>query len=201
MGSIVPCALYTPSVYEFIFTKRKGFNVSSFYWFRLYEPVRFFRVCLLIFLWLLGLIAGFWLAVNASATCHQFFVAAIATRPSKFGLLLIAVAPILLSAVGIYSDFFLINCVTVSLGSICRGFCGFLFFLFFGTGAWVLRITFMFVSTISSVLMWWMLFKYCIYGKSNILKMVCSAAIALLLFIVVDLFLISPFLFNLSIYI
>ena len=167
---------------------------------RSYERAWLYRVCILICLWLFGLITGVCFAAATSVNAVQFIVDVIKRMPSSIGLIVVSCAPIVVCAIGILTDFFPICCSAVAVDSLCRGFCGFLVYTFCGSGAWMLRAILMFSSTTGAVLLWWVLLRYCVYGKSNFRNDAFVSAIVLFLLIVVDRLLVSPFLIRLSMY-
>lgn len=167
---------------------------------RLRDRTLLFQICLLSTLWLVGLIVGVWLAAGVYTVGYLSFVDYATTTPSILVLLIACYAPIILCVIGLLNDFFPINCIVIISESICRGFCGFLIYVLCGSGAWLLRLFFMFSSTFSAVLLWWILFRYFIFGKSCIRKNCCIAGIFIFLLIMVDRLLVSPFLIHLSMY-
>lgn len=167
---------------------------------RQYDRIRLMRIYILIFLWLLGLLTGIYLVNAVPISNSSFFVPVIASRPTLLGLMIAATAPLVLCAVGIYCDLFWLNCVTVLFESVCRGFSGLFIYQLIGNGAWLLRCLLLFSSAIGAVLMWWILLMYCVYGKSTFRKNLPVAVAVLLLFVMVDRLLVSPFLIRLSMY-
>lgn len=167
---------------------------------RSHERVWLFKVCLLILFWLLGLITGVFFAATASANSIQLLGDVIKSVPSLLGLIMAFCAPIVVCDIGIMTDCFPLCCSVVAVDSLCRGFCGFLVYIFCGSGAWMLRAILMFSSTTGAVLLWWVLLRYCVYGKSNFRNDACVSIIFSFLLIVVDRLLVSPFLIRLSMY-
>lgn len=167
---------------------------------RLYDRVWLFRISLLAFLWVLGLVIGIHLSINVCAADYLLLDTAISMTPSLTGAFVAAFISIVLCLIGIYTDCFFINCIAILTEAVCRGFCGFLIYLFFGSGAWLLRFVFMFSSAVRSVLVWWMLFGYCSYGRPRLFKTTGIVVVVMIVFVVVDLFFISPLLIHLSMY-
>lgn len=200
MGNIVPNAPYTPSVYEFTLMERKGFSVTENIMRRLHEHSRVLQVCMLVFLWLLGLIIGVLLSIKTCAADHQHLYTVPSIAPSFSGVFFAAVLPIMLCLIGIYTDCHLIIGVLILVESVCRGFCGFWMYLLFGSGGWLLRSIFMFLSSASIVLMWMILLSYITNSRFCFFKITGIVMLALVLFVSVDFFLISPFLVRLSMY-
>ncbi len=167
---------------------------------RRYDRSKLIQICTLFFLWSAGLVAGVCLTAVFPAADDLSLDAVIAVAPSWHGLLIVAGAPVVLCAVGTQSGVYPILCFAVLIESVCRGFCGFWVYRLCGSGAWLLRMLFQCSSVVGAVLMWWIIFRHYIYGKSTFHKDLRIAAIVLFLLITVDLLLVSPFLICLSMY-
>ncbi len=182
------------------FAKRKGINVSTDFLLRRYDRLSLTRTCVLIFLWFAGLVTGIYLLNAVPISYSPAFIAVVATKPSLFGLIIASAVPLALCALGIHWGLFWINCVVVLFEAVCRGFCSLFIYQLIGNGAWLLRCLFFLSSTVSAVLMWWILLAYCACGKSIFRKNLHIAAVVLFLFVMVDRLLVSPFLIRLSMY-
>ena len=155
------------------------------------------RLLILLTLWLLGLITGVVFDFNFSYAGRYLLVDALWRQSSWIVTFVVFWLPVVFCVVLIYYDFFLVNCALVLVNAVCRAFCGYLVFLCFGSGAWLIRSCFFFSSSISSVLQWWLILKSLFFAKRAFFKDILIASVSLLLFTLLDHFLISPFLLRL----
>ena len=161
---------------------------------------RIIKILLLCFLWVLGFTVGILMAFNSSTEGQRYLNSAIVLSPSVLGAVII-VLPVVICTAGISTDMILINCAVVLIESFLRGFLGYLVYLSYGDGAWILRTVLFFSSTFCDVLMWWLLFNHYFGGKVSLIKNFGVSFVASFLVIMVDRLLISPFLILLSMYI
>lgn len=193
-------ALYAPSVYEFIFALRKGCTLALHFIFKLRHHTRIIRFTALCFLWILCLIVGTLIASNLPQISSELLDAAMWRSPSWVMVLIVTGLPLLLCFAAIWHGWFSLNCVLVALEGICRGFCGFWIFLSYGSGAWLIRLGFLFSSAAGAVLLWRLIFKYSLVGVVSLKKDIYITAFLLTLFTLVDTLLVSPFMVRLSMY-
>lgn len=151
------------------------------------------RITILLTLWLFGLIAGVLAASYISCDNRALLYSAICSQPAWIVIFIIRSLPFVLCVVAFYYSRFSVQCVLITLDSVGRAFCGYLIFLCYGSGAWLIRFGFLFSSAASSVLLWWFNLKYYLVAVTNIRKDILILAILLTTFTLVDHLLVSPF--------
>jgi hypothetical protein len=75
-----------------------------------------------------------------------------------------------------------------------RGFSGIALYVLIGSGAWMMRILFLFSGICISVIAWWLILRSNHLNRSELLKTLCFSLIAALIVSIVDHTVISPFL-------
>ena len=193
------CAQYTPSVYEFIFTNGRSIVLFENFKLEQYLSKRLFRSFLPFLIWPVGLITGIFLSCVMPVDAG-FMITAISIKPSWIALLLMNVFPLSLCAAALKYGWRALVYILIAVEAICRGFCGFLIFLTFGSGAWLIRCSFLFSSAFCSILFWWLIVRYN-YTTVSLQKDICVSLVLIVLLTVVDRLLVSPFLIDLSMYI
>ncbi len=158
------------------------------------------RIYLLMLLWGVGLFTGVLLALSSADACAVMLKSALLNQPSLLCLVPTVAFPVAIVVLSVYSGRFFLCYPLILLEAFCRGFCGMLVYCVFGSGAWLLRFLFLFSAGCGSVLMWWLLFRHCIYKWLDLAKDVRLAVVLALVFILVDILVISPFLIGLSMY-
>ena len=147
-------------------------------------------------LWVVGLLIGVLLCALAPYDTGSILYGTVYTKPSLWGLFLVCVLPVAFSAIAVCSPLFLIAYVLVFLSAVSLGFCGTAIFVAVGSAAWIVRPMLLFSAGCTSVLMWWLLLKG--NGRSRLKRPVCLALCLSCLVYIVDLFLISPFIGDLT---
>ena len=159
-----------------------------------------FRVCLLIGVWILALIAGIYIAVLIYPICLPVINTAVKILPSVAGTLIVSFLPVAVCAIGIATNIFAINCVIIAFSAFSRGCVGFLLYFLCGSGAWLMRFAFLFSSMTISVLLWWLVLRNCLFEKIDMHRKLSTVAFILFLIIVVERFLVSPLMVQLSMF-
>lgn len=152
------------------------------------------RICVLLALWGIGLILGILISKTFHAEYGSCLQQCITNSPSPFLCFVAAFAPAAVLAFVIIFRIFLICYPLFLVDAICRGFCGMLAFCEFGSGAWLIRLLFMFSSGCASVLMWWLLLRHISNRRANGFRDIWLASVILSAACVLDIFAISPFL-------
>ena len=151
-------------------------------------------------LWFLGLIVGIVLTTTcpADSICNLRF--AVFQQPSFVCLLLATSLPIIIL-------YLLLNrrlmgfCYPLFLTeAICRGFCGMLLFLAFGSCSWLIRFLFMFSHSLGSVLIWSFFLQNIYYKSVRLFPVFHLLLIANFGICLIDYFIISRYLSSLLLY-
>ena len=158
------------------------------------------HIFVVILLWIVGLVWGLFLALSVSSTSGSLIKIALSTKAIPLFVFFVNSLPIVIISVAIYYRSFWISYPVVLLESVCRGFCGWLIFGEFGNGAWAVRILFLFSGSCISVLMWWLFLRHKTCTRHSFVKDVWFISIAASAISLIDIFIISPFLSNLSNY-
>ena len=161
------------------------------------SSVRFWILCSL---WFLSLVSGVYIAFDLPKLHNHILNIAITGTSKWFAIFSVSIAPVLLCVVSLRRNWFSIICLIVALMGICRGFCGYWIFLCYGSGAWLIRVCFLFSATICSVILWWLIIRKYLFNILPSQKDSLLLAITLMLFSLVDSFYVSPFITHLSMY-
>lgn len=153
---------------------------------------------ILVSLWCLGLLFG----ILSSFACREdsyVILASIGKPASPFAVFLINGLPLAITAFALYRSIHFLLYPLFFLNAFCRAFCATLA-LMLGGGGWLIRFLFLFSGSCTSVLMWWLIFCH-INERGNrffhdvYLVSFLSCGISL-----IEIFLISPLLRELSNY-
>lgn len=158
------------------------------------------HIFVVILLWIVGLILGLFLALSVSGTPGALIKTASSAKPIPLFVFFVNSLPVVIISVVIYYRSFWISYPVVLLESVCHGFCGWLVFSEFGSGAWAVRILFLFSGSCVSVLMWWIFLRHKTYTRRSFVKDVWFVSLAASVISLIDIFVISPFLNSLSNY-
>lgn len=148
----------------------------------------------------IGFFVGLFLAVPVLHTSGSLLKLALSAKPIPFFVFLVNGIPITIISIAVYCRLFWISYPFVLLDSLCRGFCGLLVFGEFGSGAWAVRILFLFSRSCVSVLMWWIFLRHRTCTRRSFVKDVWFVSLAASVISLIDIFVISPFLNSLSNY-
>ena len=159
------------------------------------------RIIFLILCWITGLSIGIVLTSVIPLSHSLIQQAVISDSTSFFALLVASGISLAVCVIGVYYDSFLAHGCIVLIESVCRGFCGFAIYKCIGEGAWALRLLLFFSASVRAIVVWWLLLRFYTCGKSAMRNAFPAAAIIMFLSIMVDLLLVSPFIFRLSMYI
>ena len=156
------------------------------------------RILHLFALWLTGLLIGILLCSSGSLDHGAVLRSVVVGRPSPIGLLLVCVLPVALTVIALRSPLIAVLYPAVFLNAVSHSFCGSVIYIAQGSAAWLLRPMLLFPSCCATVLMWWLILqsesKYCNHKNTRF------AFIASGIVYIVDLFVISPFIGDLSKY-
>lgn len=155
---------------------------------------------ILITLWCTGLCFGMFLSAHNPLLADDLMRAALTKRPSFLALLLINVLPVVILYVILLRSAFPAAYPLVFLIALGRGFCAMCAICFLGSGAWLLRMLFLFSAGCVSVLIWYLLFSYIQQERRRLISVLPVLVTALILATIFDYFRISPYLLNLSMY-
>ena len=148
------------------------------------------RIYLLASLWGVGLLFGILLCSLSHNDITNSLYDVICTKPLTLNLLLVCMLPVALTVISMCSPLFPIAYLLVFVSAVSHGFCGIAIYVAFGNAAWLLRPILLFSAGCTSVLMWWLLLQ-CNTGK-HLRKCIYLALCLSCLIYIVDLFLISP---------
>ena len=158
----------------------------------------YFRIGVLVALWIFALIAGIYIASISGSTFLPALCAAVKISPSLVGLVAVTLLPVAVCAIGEVANLFAIDCVVIAFSGLFRGYFGFLLYILYGSGAWLLRSLFLFSSTAIDVLLLWMVLRNCVYRRADFRRTFPGIAVIVFLLIVVERFIVSPLLIRLS---
>lgn len=153
---------------------------------------------LLVSLWIVGLLSGMLLCAVGADRYSDIFLTAIVSRPAPLSLVLVSAIPVVLIIFSLITPLYAISYLTVFLFAFLHGFSGFLPAVCNIGGAWLLRPMFLFSASLTSVLMWWLLLSS--RNQARLRTDILLISILLCVVFLVDLFVVSPFLGDLSKY-
>jgi len=156
-------------------------------------PVRFFTALIL---WIVGLGFGITLASLADSALSFSGFSFVTYPASPFCFLLVSFMPYFACVLALRLNRFFLIYPLFFVFAFSQAFSSMFLFYYIGNGAWVIRLLFLFSSGVSSVLMWWLTFRYCFTKKSSFSKDVFLTSNILLLACILDLMVVSPFVTN-----
>ena len=154
------------------------------------------RNIILALLWVGGLLIGVLLCALAPYNAKNILYGALHTRPTLLSLLLVCVLPLLLTATAVFTSLFPIAYALVLVSAIAHGFSGTAVYLAVGSAAWIVRPVLLFTASSTSVLMWWLVLQC--KTRDRAYKSVCLALCLSCLIYIIDLFILSPFIGDLT---
>ena len=114
---------------------------------------------IMIFAWCLGLASGIALVwIKPLPLCNAFW-AALSIPAAPWAVILIAMFPVLLVSIALFTNRYRLLYLIFYVFALSFGYCGALFSQFFGSGAWLFRALILFSSSVSSVLIWYLLLR------------------------------------------
>ena len=155
--------------------------------------IRFFFA--LIF-WIAGLSFGLVLASLTNSTLSFSEFSFVAYPASPFCFLIISFLPYLACVLALRLNRFFLIYLLFFVFAFSQAFTSMFLFYYIGNGAWVIRLLFLFSSVVSSVLMWWLVLRFCFAKVFSLSKDVLLTANCLLLSCIFELSVISPFVTN-----
>lgn len=161
---------------------------------------RSLRIWLPASLWVTGLCIGVILAVSHADNSKALLDSILSETPSSILMLAKTALPIVCCGFAIGCSAFALVYPLVLLEATSFGFCAILLFEVFGSGAWLIRLLCLFSSSISCVLMWWLLFRHSKSKAQSFSKDIRLACALSFLITIVDFFIITPFLADLTKY-
>lgn len=144
----------------------------------------------------LGILLGIMLSVRNSALACGLDIVAFSIKPTYVCLLAVNLIPVIILVCLLASSLKLLCCLWILLYSIYYGFAGMLFFLAFGSGAWLIRFLACFSSSVTTVLMWWLLIRNINLHHANLPKDICLSITIVFAITITDFRIIVPFLSN-----
>lgn len=151
--------------------------------------------------WIFGMITGICLVDAYDFNADIVGSSLITVRPLPIATLLITTLPVLIVGLSLLRGNPVACFVAVALVAVCRGFCGFVIFLSFGSAAWLIRVLLLFSGTCASVLMWWLMLRSTDSNHHRIKKHIIICVLSAFFVSAVDILVISPFLCELAMYI
>ena len=144
-------------------------------------------------LWIVGLLLGIWLCVKNSADYNSIiYTALIQKSPLIYRVLLYSLALLIIALLCHRRRFTLMIPIPLLL-SVSKGFAGMSLYMAMGTGAWVLRILFLFANGCISILIWWLILLSCNNRQFDLKKSAILLLIIAIIVSIVDYSIISPF--------
>ena len=158
------------------------------------------HIHLLAVLWGAGLLVGILLSTTCSGESIAVLHGALATSASPLLLFFTIALPVAVTILSLTTPLFVLSYPAAFLTAVCHGFCGILIYLAQGNCSWLLRPMILFTSSCTSVLMWWLLIRNCKGRRAHFGADIRLAGILFCCIFVVDLFVISPLLTDLTKY-
>lgn len=156
------------------------------------------RILHLFALWLTGLLIGILLCSSGSLDYSAVLQNAVVGRPSPIGLLLVCVLPVTLTVIALQSPLIVVLYPAVFLNAVSHSFCGTAIYIAQGSAAWLLRPMLLLPSCCAAVLIWWLILQSkSKYPNRNNARL---AFIISGIVYIVDLFIVSPLIGDLSKY-
>lgn len=146
-------------------------------------------VCFLF--WLFGLFAGILLAVSSFGVCSEILKAALFKKPSAW-YLVFSMACTIVFLLEMQHCKFVFSYLYLLIEALCRGFSGFLVFMIYGSGAWLIRMFFLFSGMCRSVIIWFLLFRCITFRNTKPITNLRFTLGSLLLIGLFDILVISP---------
>jgi len=139
---------------------------SALYWIGLFHLVCYFRadrfailrkisLPVLSFVWCLGLSCGFWLVTPAEPFSTALMYAFVSERGSIFGLLVVNLLPILISALVVRYQVIALVLPIAFFKAFLVGFCYSCVLCAFASAGWLICLLTLFSQSISAVLLLW----------------------------------------------
>lgn len=156
------------------------------------------RLSSLVILWALSLVAGILICALSAHDLDAVFRFAFTASPALPGKVLVCILPVAVTAVALLSPIYVLIYPVVFFSGISRGFCGCMIYMAQGNAAWLLRPILLFYAGCWSVLMWWLILQD--HTGRPIHKHIRLASILSCITCIVDLFVVSPLIGDLSKY-
>lgn len=147
-------------------------------------------------LWVLGLVTGIVLCGVSASNATNVFWDVLSTSPKPLGSLLVCLLPVSLVALLAVPSLAKLTYFLLPVLAVFHGFCGMCVYLAVGDGVWLLRPMLLFASSSVAVLVWQLIFRIC--AGRQLQKYICSTLLASCLIFIIDMFLISPFVGDLT---
>lgn len=151
-------------------------------------------VILLSVLWTLGLVCGLYFVSSTDSLLLESIYMAASARPSFFGILVITLFPIAISAVSVYSSASVLIYLFCVLKAFCFSFvlCGVI--SVFGYSGWLIRSLLLFSDSCMVVLLFWLWYRILLSKRNTVhrdlwIGTAIAAAVG-----TIDYFLVSPYL-------
>ena len=156
------------------------------------------RCCAISLFWLVGLLLGICLAATNSERYAPVTFAALTQESSFARIAFINCFTLTLIAFLRFYHRYLMILPIIFLLSLSRGFTGMAIYVLLGSGAWVVRMLFLFSSICVSVILWWLLLSRRDSEQCSLIRLLRRMLIAVLIISIVDYFVISPFLASIT---
>lgn len=200
LGRTAPILRFTPIVRMLIHYPQRGIHLNGYFIYSRSQQFRNTRVYLLIILWCIGIYIGSQLAINLSFSMTESLYTAMTQDVSPLFLLLVAGLPVAACLISVRLQMYFFLYPVMFLVSICRGICGMLCIICFGSASWLIRPMFLFSCSAASVLMWWLLLRHS-GGVTRISRIdIYITAVILTAIVLLDSVLIAPYLSSLTNY-
>ena len=147
------------------------------------------------FLWVVGLLSGIMSSLSFPVN-HFFKLHFVNPQPSLFFAFLVHLTPILAIVAFVHFNKLFVCFFLCFVRAYCCGFTGMLLFLQLGSGIWALRFPFMFSGYCSSVLVLYYLLKSFDNDSPICFKNVFFLVAFVFGYCLIDVFIITPFLFT-----
>jgi len=152
-------------------------------------------------IWILGLVVGICFANVYDYNPVSAEKLAVVSAFSPVSLFFIAVLPVALISLSLLYAPKICPCMVVAVEAVCRGYSSMLVVITFGNAAWLIRSLFLFSSILTSVLMWWLIFRYRYVNRYRFRKDIFISLFSAVIIAAVDIIIVAPFLRDLTLYI
>ena len=156
------------------------------------------KFCVLIAVWLAGLLGGVLLA-KAYRINLAYITVSLSKPAVPFLVFLTNGIPLTIAAFALYHSFHIILFPLLFLQGGCRTFCATLAMMT-GSAGWLIRLLFSFSGCCTSLLIWWITVRHLTERGNRFYQDVYFVAMLSCVVSLAEIFLISPLLANLSIY-
>lgn len=143
-----------------------------------------------------GFLLGIILSAHKAHQTPEIDLLALCVAPTYFSLWAVNVIPVLIIVFLLFFSLTRLCYPFVLLRYVCRGFLGMFFYVVFGSGAWLIRIFLCFSGYVTTILIWWLLFRNFHQQRTNLRKDTCLSLLIISMITAIDFQIVVPFFSN-----